>query len=214
MTLSDNIQVDDSRFLPWGLKLSMTFNVPQLVPTVNKAIIRRNRNGRPFIMPNDEAQAFRAHVAIAARKAVSAAHKGGPFKDVLFPIPGKLSPLRVDCYFSFGATPEGRRRLILTDIYNLAKGALDALIGIVYDDDRYITEGYTVKGLAPAEVDGTAIVGEFVSFCISRAGFRPPEHMAPLMQGALPVFPPWRPEDRSSILRPGAGKIITMPGRN
>ena len=191
--------------------MQVRLTVPRIIPTGNKREIMRNRStGRPFIMPNLEAQNFRAHVRAGCQQLVGELRKNPEFTRIHFPIDTGECPLRIDCFFCFQPESGRARCMRSSDEDNLKKGLYDGMKGVVFDDDRGIVEGYFAKGVAPTMLQGKPFRDEVIFCILSRAGYRTAEWFATLFE--IPVLPPWRPEDQSPILRPdapGMGKIIT-----
>ena len=198
--------------LEWGVQLRFIFVVPAFASGNRHKLARQRGTGKLLIFPEPRVYAFKQHLR-ACFKAICAElrHRDELFRAIEFPLAGKEGQLRVDMLFGFRADEDGsHRRMKLSDIDNLRKTTQDALEGELFDNDRYIVEGYTSIGEAPPEAKG-----DVIWCCVSRAGYRTGReneqlHLAP----HFATIPPWRPTDR-----PGAARIervspIIVPGSN
>lgn len=192
----------DPKPLPWGHKLLLIYEVPAIVPCTNKLMIMRNaRTGKPFAKRDKRADTFTEQIHASTLKLLEGLKKEHAFLEgVRFPLDGKDCQLRIDVLLGFNAAGQGQGRLKRADIDNLKKGIFDGLEGALIDNDRWITEGYTAKGTAPENCQGDMIV-----LGVSRAGFRDWQGLQFL--AGIPIFAPWRPQDRSPIIQVGQ-KII------
>lgn len=192
------------RILPWGLQLLLIYGVPQIVPTANKlTVIRNPRSKKPRIFRDKKAQIFRDHIKAATWQLLGELKKKNPaIEDIKFPITGSECQLRCDVLFGFAQFGRGPDRMVRSDLDNLKKGVFDGLEGALIDDDRWIVEGYAAKGKAPPGAKGDTIL-----IVVSRAAFRDARALELLAQ--LPIFPPWRAEDQSKIIRPDLKKTLT-----
>ena len=188
--------------LPWGAKLLLMYEVPSIIPCTNKiTILRNSRTGKPFAKRDSKADNFTGLIHSATLRLIEKLKKEHEFlNDVRFPLAGAECQLRIDVLLAFNAAGKGQSRLKQADIDNLKKGIFDGLEGALIDNDRFITEGYTAKGTAPDNCEVDMIV-----LGVSRAGFRSWPELYSL--AGMPVFSPWRPQDRSPIIQVGQ-KII------
>lgn len=187
-----------------GVILRFIFVVPSFASGNRRRIVLNNRTRKPILIPEERVDAYRAHLrACFAQVRIELSRRDDRFRAIEFPIAGKDCPLRVDLLFGFKADDDGsHRRMKLSDIDNLRKTTQDALEGELYDNDRYIVEGFTAIGEAPAIAKGDVI------WClVSRAGYRTGKQMELIhFNDGFGVLPPWRPIDG-----PGAAMIGRPP---
>lgn len=190
------------REIPYGREISILIEDIQILAAGNMEEIRqRGRKGR-YIARKAEAERFIKAIRSSLRQGITGLVNQGNevVKDVKFPLDGKVCGLRVDVYLGYG--PEARGSMKKQDVDNVLKGVYDALKeGPVYpagnwgliNDDRYIVGGYCEKGEAPRSQ---------ILLRISRARIRTEEEMGGLVNMGVPIFPPFRAEDQSRIVRP------------
>lgn len=192
----------DQKALPWGHKILLIYEVPSIVPATNKiTLIRNKRTQKMQPIRNRKANSFIEMIHVSTLKLLQELKKKHAFLEgIHFPLDGSSCQLRVDVILGFNAAGRGQGRLKRADVDNLKKGIFDGLEGALIDNDRWITEGYTAKGTAPPECKGDMIL-----LGVSRAGLR--DWRALQFLAGMPIFAPWRLEDRSPIIQPGK-KII------
>jgi Holliday junction resolvase RusA-like endonuclease len=197
---------------PWGLPIALwVFLKPMSVNNKHK-IRRRKGSLKPFVMKTKEAEQYTRNVRAGFMAGYNALRKQLPLTKGPFEI-----DLRVDVFFQWCKADRTHGEMRSSDIDNLLKGVYDALQwGLVapgvkwglIKDDRQITEGFTAKGEAPEDGDGSRI-----SVLFSRAGLRDPQGMAAAMQG-LGALWPWtfQQQTPTKIITPGTGPRILLPG--
>lgn len=185
------------KLLPWGHKLVLLYEVPAIVPCTNKlTLVRNSRSGKMFPKREKKADTFKERIHYSTRQLLGDLKKKHAFLEgVHFPLDGSECQLRVDVILGFNAAGQGQSRMKRSDIDNLKKGIFDGLEGALIDNDRFITEGFTAKGTAPESCQGDLVV-----LGVSRAGFRDQQDLQFLV--GMPIYPPWRAEDRSPIIKP------------
>jgi hypothetical protein len=193
------------RVLPWGLKLPIIYQVPQIVPGTNKlSILRNQHSGKPLIKRDPRADTFKEHLKAGTLQILSAARSLPPFANVQFPLDGAQCQIRVDVLMAFSLEGTGPQRLKTSDLDNLKKSIFDALSGTLIDDDRFITEGYTAKGSGfPGDPN------DRICLIVSRAGYRDSAALD-WLGNSLPLLPPWRPQDQGAIILARPGDLKNM----
>lgn len=198
--------MEQKREIEYGKEIMMAVSGLKILPVGNLLMIRqRGKKGR-YIARKDEAEVFVKGMRSSFRECITGLRNQGNaiVKDVKFPLDGKACQIRVNVYLAYG--PDDLKALHTSDVDNVLKGIYDALkSGPVYpigewgliDDDRYIVGGYAEKGEAPGDGQGSRIIVR-----ISRARIRSADEMGRLIVAGIPIFPPFRAEDQSSIIMP------------
>lgn len=190
---------------PFGLVIRMWFPVPRFA-TGNEQMIWKDKNtGRRRIAPREEVFQYKKHLAVRCHEEVYGLRRDLEIASLEFPI--ETHELRLDFMFGFQKEGRGEQRMNATDIDNLRKTTQDAFRGILYTNDRQITEGYTCKGYAPPGLGENDIVW----LVISRAGYRAWDKMDQLYRNITP-YPPWLSTEQDRVLAEPGHIIIPPPG--
>jgi len=197
--LSYSTQPDAERLLPWETKLHFLYDELQIVPAANKdRVYKRTNSSKRFIAKSEKSKNFTLGINYATRQMCRIAAKTpGETEGIKFPLPGGKCPLRLEIYFGFSLSGNGRQRLKLTDLDNCLKGFIDGLNGTLIDSDRYIFEIVTAKGDAPTDKF------DMIRLAVTRAGCRNWKQLEDLAVNVR-AWPPWTFEAQTGLARPGA----------
>ena len=192
-------KLEGTKLLPWETKLHFLYDELQIVPAANQdRVYKRSNSNKRFIAKSEKARNFKQAIAFATRQMTAIATKRpGDAEGITFPLPGAKCPLRLEIYFGFSLSGNGRQRLKLTDLDNCLKGFIDGLSGTLIDSDRYIYEIVTAKGDAPTDK------WDIIRLAVTRSGCRTWKQLEDLAANVR-AWPPWTFEIQTGIARPGS----------
>jgi len=195
--LSYSTEPDREKLLQWETKLHFLYDELQIVPAANKnKVIKMGK--RRGIAKEAKVVNFQKGIAFATRQMTAiAAKREGETQGITFPIPGGKCPLRLEIYFGFSLSGNGRQRLKLSDLDNCLKAFIDGLVGTLVDSDRYIYEIVAAKGDAPTDKF------DIIRLAVTRAGCRSWKQLEDLAANVR-AWPPWTFEAQTGLARPGS----------